>query len=99
MQEYLKNTDDTDFVQGLYETLVQPAANFLDSYIDSTTKLPHASYDLWEEKYGSSTYTAASVYGALHAAAEFSARGAGGILPARLSWQAFLSEVIPVGNG
>ena len=69
LHEYLKNTGDTDFVQGLYETLVQPAANFMDSYVDSSTKLPHASYDLWEEKFLTTTYTTALVYASLMAAA------------------------------
>src|SRR5690606_41673377 len=56
-RSYLKASGDEDFVQGLYETMIQPMANFIDSYIDSATKLPHASYDLWEEKFLTSTYT------------------------------------------
>jgi len=68
--EYLKASQDADFTQSLYETLVQPAANFIDSYIDSQTKLPHASYDLWEEKFLTTTYTTAVVYAALVAAAD-----------------------------
>lgn len=68
--EYLKATKDTDFVKSLYDTLVQPAANWMDSYIDSDTKLPHASYDLWEQKFLTSTYTVGVVYGALLSAAD-----------------------------
>ncbi|HEX9679077.1 MAG TPA: glycoside hydrolase family 15 protein [Candidatus Saccharimonadales bacterium] len=68
--EYLKHTNDKDFVLGLYDTMVQPMANFIDSFIDSATKLPHASYDLWEEKFMTTTYTTAVVHAGLQAAAE-----------------------------
>ncbi len=69
--EYYRYSEDRDFVYGLYTTLVQPAANFMSSFIDTTTKLPHASYDLWEEQFLTSTYTTAVVYQALLTAAEF----------------------------
>jgi GH15 family glucan-1,4-alpha-glucosidase len=55
----------------MYNSFIEPAAEFMCEYIESTTGLPHASFDLWEEKYGTSTYTAASVYGGLMAAAQF----------------------------
>lgn len=53
-----------------YHTMVTPMANFLASFINKTTGLPHASYDLWEERYLTSTYTTAVVYAALLAAAD-----------------------------
>lgn len=68
--EYHKASKDDDFVIGMYEGFIQPAANFIDSYIDSDTKLPHASYDLWEQKFLTTTYTTAVVYASLIAAAE-----------------------------
>ena len=37
-------------------------ADFLSSCIDDTTGLPKPSYDLWEERFNISTYTAATVY-------------------------------------
>jgi GH15 family glucan-1,4-alpha-glucosidase len=37
-------------------------------YVDGATKLPHASYDLWEEKFLTTTYTTATVYAALKSA-------------------------------
>ena len=43
----------------------------MSSYIDEQTLLPKPSYDLWEEKFGVSTYTAATVYAGLIAAAKF----------------------------
>ncbi len=69
--EYYDYSKDRDFVYSLYSTLVQPAANFMCSFIDGQTKLPHASYDLWEEKFLTSTYTTAVVYQALLVAADF----------------------------
>jgi GH15 family glucan-1,4-alpha-glucosidase len=38
-------------------------------FIDSATGLPHASYDLWEEKFLTSTYTVSTVIAALETAA------------------------------
>ncbi len=67
--EYLRYSNDQDFVFSLYNTFVQPAANFLTQFIDAQTRLPHASYDLWEEKFVTSTYTTAVTYQALLVAA------------------------------
>ncbi|MEO6761302.1 MAG: glycoside hydrolase family 15 protein [Candidatus Saccharimonadales bacterium] len=69
--EYLSASNDTDFVSSLYVTFVQPAANFMIEFRDEQTKLPHASYDLWEEKFATHTYTVAIVYRALLTAADF----------------------------
>ncbi|HSX44293.1 MAG TPA: glycoside hydrolase family 15 protein [Candidatus Saccharimonadales bacterium] len=71
LSEYYRYSQDTDFVRNLYGTFIQPAANFMMNFIDEQTDLPHASYDLWEEKFLTSTYTTAVVYQALLAAAEF----------------------------
>ena len=60
-----------EFIETHYNSFIEPAARFLSDYIEATTGLPQASFDLWEEKYGTSTYTAASVYGALQAAERF----------------------------
>lgn len=68
--EYLKLSGDKNFVELLYGTLVRPAAQFMASFIDDTTSLPHASYDLWEEKFLTSTYTTATVFSALKVAAQ-----------------------------
>jgi GH15 family glucan-1,4-alpha-glucosidase len=63
--EYLKYTGDQEFVDKMYDTLVKPAADFMSSFIDAESQLPHASYDLWEEKFLVNTYTTASTYSAL----------------------------------
>lgn len=62
---------DLEFIESLYNSFIEPAAQFMCDFIEPTTGLPQASYDLWEEKFGSSTYTASSVYGGLMAAARF----------------------------
>ena len=69
--EYYHYSDDADFIQSLYETMVRPMADFLCRFIDEPTGLPHASYDLWEEKFLTSTYTVASVYQSLLVAKDF----------------------------
>jgi GH15 family glucan-1,4-alpha-glucosidase len=68
--EYLKYSGDQEFVDSMYDSFVRPAAEFMCNFIDSETNLPHASYDLWEEKFMSSTYTAAVTFKALEVAAE-----------------------------
>jgi GH15 family glucan-1,4-alpha-glucosidase len=62
---------DLEFIEALYNPFIEPAAKFMCEYIEAATGLPQASYDLWEEKYGTSTYTASSVYGGLMAASRF----------------------------
>ncbi len=69
LYEFYKESGEKDFVESLYATLVQPMADFMYKYRDLATKLPHASYDLWEEKFLTHTYTTAMVYRALKAAA------------------------------
>lgn len=69
--EYLNASDDRDFVSSLYVTLIQPAGNFMAEFRDEQTKLPHASYDLWEEKFSTSSYTTAITFQGLQTAAKF----------------------------
>ncbi|MCA9345915.1 glycoside hydrolase family 15 protein [Candidatus Saccharibacteria bacterium] len=71
ISEYLKYTNDKEYVLGeLYEKFIKPACEFMCQFIDKETHLPHASYDLWEEKFLSSSYTTALVSVALHRASE-----------------------------
>ncbi|SDW57781.1 glycoside hydrolase family 15 protein [Paenibacillus sp. CF384] len=57
--------------QSLYNNLIRKGAAFLSQYMEHSLSLPKPSYDLWEERYGIWTYTVASVYGGLMAAAFF----------------------------
>ncbi|HUB93208.1 MAG TPA: glycoside hydrolase family 15 protein [Verrucomicrobiae bacterium] len=68
--EYFEASRDLDFVQSMYTTFIQPAANFMADFRDEATRLPHASYDLWEEKFLTTSYTTATVYRALLTAAD-----------------------------
>jgi GH15 family glucan-1,4-alpha-glucosidase len=69
--EFYAYSSDKEFVQSLFLTFIQPAANFMAGFLDEQTNLPHASYDLWEEKFLTNTYTVAVTYQALLVAAEF----------------------------
>lgn len=62
---YFRLSKDLEFVEGVYNSLVKSAAEFMCSYIDEKTHLPKPSFDIWEMKYGTSTFTSACVYGAL----------------------------------
>lgn len=68
---HYEHSKDLEFIEKLYNSLVKRSADFMVGYRDPKTRLPKASYDLWEEKFGIHTFTAASVYGALMAAAKF----------------------------
>lgn len=63
---------DVEFVAPHFRTLVTPAADFLVTYREPFTRLPDASYDLWEERRGILSFTTAAVYAGLDAAANFS---------------------------
>ncbi len=70
--EHYKHSRNLEFLESNYNLLVERPADFLVDYRDPQTKLPRPSYDLWERLRGCSTFTAATVYGALIAAAEMS---------------------------
>lgn len=62
---------DLEFIRTLYTPLIKKCANFMMNYRDLKTGLPLPSYDLWEEREGVLTFTVASVYAGLMAAANF----------------------------
>jgi oligosaccharide amylase len=62
---------DIEFAKGFYDSFVKRAADFLDEFRHPGTKLPLPSYDLWEERRGIFTFTSATVYAGLQAAARF----------------------------
>lgn len=70
--EHYRFSRDLEFIESVFEPLIERTADFLVSYRDETTKLPRASYDLWEERHGTFTFTAAVVCGALEGASELS---------------------------
>lgn len=68
--QYYHYSGDMALVESMYEPFIKPCADFMSHYIDEATGLPHASYDLWEEKFLTTTYTVTSVIAALETAAE-----------------------------
>src|SRR3989344_148916 len=68
---HYQSNKNLEFIEKIYNSFIQRVGDFLYSYRDESTGLPHGSYDLWEEKYGTSTYTASSVYAGLVAASNF----------------------------
>lgn len=73
LREHYEHSRDLEFLEEVFNALVERAGNFLVRYRDASTGLPQSSYDLWEEQRGVSTFTAAAVVGALNAAADLSA--------------------------
>jgi len=69
--EHYHKVKDLEFIESLYNPFIEKAADFMVEFIEARLGLPNNSFDLWEEKFGISTYTASSVYGALTAAANF----------------------------
>lgn len=67
---YLEVSDDVEFVRNHYSHFVKPAADFLAKFIDDSTSLPHASYDLWEERFATHSYTVFVTIGGLKMASK-----------------------------
>ncbi|PID32895.1 hypothetical protein CR956_00105, partial [Candidatus Saccharibacteria bacterium] len=68
--QFYQSHPDQAILRDYYPNFIRPMADFLSTYIEPRTSLPKASYDLWEEKYLTTTYTTAVTYAALIAAAE-----------------------------
>ena len=66
--QYYRLHTEPELLASFYTMLVKPMANFLSGYVDENG-LPLPSYDLWEEKHLSTTYTASVTYAALVEAA------------------------------
>jgi glucoamylase len=69
--EHFSHWGDVSFIKPLYRTLICPLADFIASFRDKTNGLPLPSYDLWEERRGILSWTVASTWGGLMAAASF----------------------------
>lgn len=69
--EHYKRYRDVEFIRPLYRVLVTTTGDFMCRYRDPVTKLPLASYDLWEERHGVHAFTLGAVWAGLRAAACF----------------------------
>ncbi len=70
LARHYERTRDLELLRDVYPRLVISAADFLVRFRDPETHLPLPSYDLWEERFGVFTFTCASVWAGLNAAAE-----------------------------
>ncbi len=71
LAERFDRCPDVDYLRSVYHPLVERAGDFLAAYRDPLTGLPAPSWDLWEERYGIHTFTVATVWAGLQAAARF----------------------------
>lgn len=63
--DFIEQTEDTKYHERLTNKIVIPCSEFMASYMDDSTGLPHASYDLWEQVFLTNTYTVSVTYAAL----------------------------------
>ncbi len=68
--QYYKYSGDRSLVIELYDSFISPASNFINHFVDNATGLPHASYDLWEERFLTTSYTTSTVIAGLDAASK-----------------------------
>ncbi len=69
--EHYRRYRDVEVIRPLYRQIITGAADFMCRYRDPVTKLPLASYDLWEERHGVHAFTVGAVWAGLRAAAQF----------------------------
>ena len=69
--KHFEKYQDVEFISKVYPKIVIKTADFLKNYINPETGLPRPSFDIWEERAGTFTATAACVCAALSAAANF----------------------------
>ncbi|MFO7295633.1 MAG: glycoside hydrolase family 15 protein [Clostridia bacterium] len=67
--EHYEVTHNLEFLHEMWPS-IKKGADFLISYRDSDTGLPSDCYDIWEERIGQHTYSAANVYAGLISAAK-----------------------------
>lgn len=67
---YIQHSSNLSFLQRTYHSLLKPMATFLTRFVDIASGLPHASYDLWEQRFGIHSYTVAITIAALERAAQ-----------------------------
>jgi len=69
--KYYEKSKDLEFIEEMYDSLIRKPANFMSEHMHHKYNLPLPTYDLWEEKFGISTFTTASIIAALGTAAYF----------------------------
>ena len=69
--KFYEKTRDLEFIEEVYEGLIRKPTEFMCNYLDQKYNLPKPTFDLWEEKFGISTFTVATVIAALRTASHF----------------------------
>ncbi len=69
--QHYERDRDIEFVRPLYRKLVRAGGDFMATYREPRTRLPQASFDLWEERRGIHAFTTAAVFAGLTAARNF----------------------------
>lgn len=69
--EHYDKFREVEFVRKMYRQMIRKCADFMCDFRYKDTKLPKASWNLWEDRRGIHTFTCASVVGGLRAAANF----------------------------
>ena len=64
--QHYETVGDREFLEKSWDS-VQQAVDYIISAIDAKTGLPEPSFDLWEERFGEHSYSAAAVYGGIQA--------------------------------
>lgn len=72
LYEYFYITRDIEYIEEHEEELLERPARFLIEFVNKYISLPLKSYDIWEEKYRTYTYTTCTVIDALEKAAKLS---------------------------
>lgn len=67
---YYQLHPDINLIREFYKDMVVPMADFLADFVDRNTGLPKPSYDLWEEKFATTTYSTALTFAALNSASD-----------------------------
>lgn len=68
--QFYQLNQQSALIKDFYGPMIKPMADFMSEYVESTSGLPKASYDLWEQVFLTTTYTTAITYAALIAASE-----------------------------
>lgn len=89
--EFYQMTHDAHLLRDFYEPMIKPMADWMSEYIEEATGLPKPSYDLWEEKFLTTTFTTSTTYAALQAAADLA--DAKGDKQSAVKWRAAANDI------
>ena len=86
-----KRHDNPANWRDLFDNLARPMADFLADYIDAATKLPKPTYELWEVRFETTTYTTGLTAAALEGAADVAEKL--GVIEHAVKWRNVAGEI------